>query len=543
MVKFKRAWKPVFATLVSLSLAVLAACGSSSTPGGSTAKSEGNASPPVAPTSQASSASSAGPKLEITASAFDRGEIAAEEGTYENNRWTRWINENSPTKVKWVPVVRNEFQKKMNTLIASGSAPDLIWEYDRNYIAQLANQGAIQPIDKYIEKYSTTYKKYLEEHPALKPLVTFDGKMYAVTSQRSTDSIVNHGMWIRQDWLDKLGLKMPTTIEELIEVAKKFRDEDPDGNGKADTVPIAFTGNANGIIRAFFFTHEDQWYLEDGQMKYGRLLDRYTDAIAFNKLLYDEKLIDREYITDKNFQHGLQLWVTGKAGIYMGTWNMDKEYLDLKKNVPDAQYAPLGSVATKYGTNGLYQESPADIFTAFNANMKEDEIEAAIKFLDWMLESGYMALKFGEENTHYTLVNGEIPKKTDEEKFSKEVRYARAYLMISGWKSNPEWYPIIAPSDPLAQENAKIKASALDVALKNTYRRDTAYGPTMPEVTQLVATFRPIALQIETQAIMGGSGKTPEAAMENMRKEWKRLGGENVEKLVQEWYEANKKNL
>lgn len=532
MVKFKRAWKPVLTASMSLSMAILAACGSSSQPENTPADSDGGSSPPAA-----------GAKMEITASAFDRGEVTAEEGNYEDNRWTRWINEQAPTKVKWVPVQRNDFQKKMNTLIASGSAPDLIWEYDRNYIAQLVNQGAIQPIDAYIEKYSTTYKKYLQEYPDLKSLVTFNGKMYAVTSQRNTDGIANHGMWIRQDWLDKLGLKAPKTIEELVEVAKKFRDEDPDGNGKADTVPIAFTGNSFGIMRAFFFTHENQWYVEGGQMKFGRLLDRYTDAIAFNKLLYDERLIDKEYITDANFQRGKQLWVTGKAGIYMGTWNNEAEFRDLKKNAPEAKMVPLASVASKYGTNGLYQESPADIFTAFNANMKEDEIKAAIKLLDWMLESGWMSLKFGEKGTHYELVNGEIPKTIDQDKVQKEVKYAKAYLMISGWKSKPEWYPLMAAEDEISQEYAKIKSVALEAALKNTYRRDTAYAPTMPEATQLIATFAPIAQQIEIQAIMGGSGKTPEAAMEAMRKEWKRLGGDNVEKLVQEWYEANKANL
>ncbi|SDD50279.1 putative aldouronate transport system substrate-binding protein [Paenibacillus sp. UNCCL117] len=530
----KQAWKPVLAA--AMSLTVLAACSPAAAPEGN-----GAASPQGGATSPGTAA--AGPKKEISISVFDRGEVPAEEGSYENNRWTKWVNENSPATVKWVPIPRNQAQQKISTLVASGSAPDLIWEYDRNYIAQLANQGAIQPIDSYIEKYSTTLKKYMAEHPELKAATTIDGKLYAVTSSRSLDGIANHAMWIRQDWLDKLGLKAPTTIEELIEVAKKFKDSDPDGNGKADTVPIVFNGNGIGILRALFSVHENQWFLEDGKLKYGRTLDRFKDSIAFQKSLFDQGLIDKEYITDTNFQRSRQLLTTGKAGIYLAAWNIENEYKDLKKNVPDAKLNPLEPVASQYGRNGLYQELPANILVTFNSQMKEDKIEAAVKFLDWMMETGDMKMKYGEENVHYKLVNGEIPQYIDADKYRKEVFYAREFAVVSDFGVKPEWFPTMAASDAISQEYAKLKTESLNVALKNKYRRDIAYSPDLPEVSQLIATFQPIATQIEVKAVTGGSANTPEAAMEEVRKEWKRLGGENVEKLAQEWYEKNKETM
>ncbi|MEK8126867.1 extracellular solute-binding protein [Paenibacillus filicis] len=497
---------------------------------------------PQEPSSQASAGSAAGPKKEISISIFDRGQVAAEEGSYESNRWTKWINENSPALVKWVPVPRNEAQTKLNTLVASGTAPDLIWEFDRNYIAQLANQGAIQPIDTYIEKYSTTYKNYLKEHPELKSYLTMEGKMYAVSSVRGMDAVANHAMWIRQDWLDKLGLKAPTTIEELLEVARKFRDGDPDGNGKADTVPIAFHGNSVAIIRALFFTSENQWYVEDGKLQFSRTMDRFGDSLAFQKQLFDEGLIDKEYITDKNFQRSRQFWTTGKSGIYMGSWNMENDYRDLMKNVPGAQMVPLEPVASKYGKNGLYQETPPSILTAFNSRMKEDKIEASIHFLDWVLEKGWKPLKLGEENTHYKLVN-EVPQTIDSDKFRKEVSYAGEYAVMNQYMPKPEWFPVMAASDDISQAYAKEKSKSLEVALKNKYRRDIAYSPSLPEVSQLIATFAPLAQQIEAKVITGGASMTAQAGMEEIRKEWKRLGGDNVEKLVNEWYQKNKEQL
>lgn len=530
--------KKMLTTLMAASLTVsaLTACSSESN-GGKTS------SPSAGGTSSAASGSegnASGPKVAISVSMFDRGAVAADEGSYENNRWTKWINENAPAAVKWVPVPRNEAQTKLNTLIASGSAPDLMWDFDRNYIAQLANNGAIQPIDEYIEKYSTSYKKYLNEHPELKSYLNVDGKMYAVASVRGPEAIANQGIWIRQDWLDKLNLKAPTTIEELIDVARKFRDEDPDGDNKKDTVPIVFNVSGNNIMRSLFQTHENQWYLNGDQLEFGRVNDRTKDYLAFQKQLFDEGLIDKEYITDKNFQRAAQFWTTGKAGIYLGSWNMENEFMDLKKNVPTAKMTALEPVASKYGKTGLYQETPANIYVTFNSQMKEDKIEAAIKYLDWMLDEGWKPLKFGVEGVHYKLVDG-IPQTIDAAKFKQEVAYASEYAVVNQYALQPEWFATMAASDALSQEYAKEKANSLSVAMKNEYRRDIAYNPSLPEVSELIATFAPIAVQIETKVVTGST--TPEAGMEEIRKEWNRLGGENVEKLVNEWYQANKDQL
>ncbi|MDF2814152.1 MAG: hypothetical protein K0Q81_352, partial [Paenibacillus sp.] len=193
---------------------------------------------------------------ELSISMFDRGRVPAEEGSYEQNRWTKWINDNSGIKVKWVPIPRSTAQQKLNTLFAANEAPDLIWEYDRNYIALLASQGALQPIDAYIEKYSTSYKKYLSEHPELKPYLTIDGKMYAVATKRGIDSIANQGMWIRKDWLDKLGLPMPKTDAELLSVAKAFVEKDPDGNGKNDTLGFAFNTQFKSYASAMYASRQ-----------------------------------------------------------------------------------------------------------------------------------------------------------------------------------------------------------------------------------------------------------------------------------------------
>lgn len=477
------------------------------------------------------------PPKELSISMFDRGRIPAEEGSYEQNRWTKWINDNSGIQVKWVPVPRSTAQQKLNTLFAANEAPDLIWEYDRNYIALLASQGALQPIDAYIEKYSTSYKNYLSEHPELKPYLTIDGTMYAIATKRGIDSIANQGMWIRKDWLDKLGLPMPQTDAELMSVAKAFVEKDPDGNGKNDTLGFAFNSQFKSYLSAMYASRQDTWYVENGQMQLGRLTSRYLDTLAMAKNMYDGGMVDKEYITDKSYQRERQLWITGKAGIYLGSWHMDAEYRDLKMNVPGAQPVPLEAVSTKYGKSGLLQEAPASMLIAFNKSMKNPK--TAVEFLDWMVDKGWYTLKFGAEGVHYKKTDTGI-QALDGEKNKKELEYAYEYPIVNQWNPQPEDLVKMAAGDPLSQEYAKLKALGLETAMKNKFRSDIPYAPSFPELSAFLAEFNPKADEIDNKVIMGGAEFTPEWGAAELQKEWKRLSGEIVWKQVQAWYEQNK---
>jgi putative aldouronate transport system substrate-binding protein len=505
---------------------------------GCSGKDEQAASSPAASATAGQASASADPydKLprNVSISTLDRGAVSSDQGTYENNRWVKWIGENSGINVKIIPVPRNQAQDKLNVLIASNQAPDLIWEFDRTYIGKLVSQGAIQPIDEYIEKYSTSYKKYLNNNPELKPFLTFNGKMYAVASKR--DTVANHGLWIRQDWLDKLGLKMPTTVEELVEVAKAFKDKDPDGNGKADTTPLVGSTTFD-VYSAMFAAFNNQWYLDNGKMVYGALTDRFGDAMALEKQMYELGLIDKEYMTDKNFQRAIQLWTTGKAGIYAGNWNLGTVMTDLLTNNPNASPVPLEPVTTKYGKFGLYQEAAPNMFVAFNKDMKNPK--AAVEYLDWMIDKGWKTLLYGEEGVHYKDVNG-VAQTIDADKLKKEVSYAGEYAVLRQNTLKPADLPIKAAPDALSQRIAKLNQISLETAMKNAFRRDIPYQPNFTEFNEIQTSMKPFLDELRAKVTMQGSQYTAAWGLEEVRKEWKRLGGDKVTELAQQWYESNK---
>ncbi|MCU6707834.1 extracellular solute-binding protein [Paenibacillus sp. J5C_2022] len=469
----------------------------------------------------------------VSISMFDRGRVSSDEGTYEDNRWVKWIREQSDIDVSIVPVPRNQSQDSLNVLFASGQAPDLVWEYDRSYIGKLVTQGVIQPIGDYIEKYSTSYKKYLEENPDLLPHLTFDGEIYAVATKRPIIAIANHGMWIRQDWLDELNLEQPTTVEAFIEVAKAFKEHYP------DSTPIV-GHTSNDIYAAMYGAMNFLWYLEDGKMQYGATVDRFSEVIGLEKQLYELGLVDREYLTDNDNQRSKQLWTTGKAGIYLGQWgngNVDIMTQDLLTNVPDAKPVPLEMVASPYGKYGAYQESSPNIFVAFNKDMKNPK--AAIEYLDWMVDEGWFPLVYGDEGVHYNLVDG-VPKRLDDDKFNKEVLYAGEYAVLRQQVVKPEDLLVMAADDELSQKIAKLNAEALKIALKNEFRRDIPYQPSFNEINEIRSTLDTFIRETRATAVTQGEKYDGEWALGEIRKEWERLGGAKAEELAQKWYEENK---
>ncbi|WP_214627200.1 extracellular solute-binding protein [Paenibacillus agaridevorans] len=469
----------------------------------------------------------------ISISTFDRGQVSSDEGTYEDNRWVKWIREQSGIDVSIVPVPRNQAQDALNVLFASGGAPDLVWEYDRAYIGKLVTQGVIQPIGEYIEKYSTSYKKYLEEHPELLPYLTFDGEIYAVSTERPLFAVANHGVWIRQDWLDELKLDQPTTVEELIAVAKAFKERYP------DSTPIV-GHTTSDIYSAIYGAMNFQWYLEDGKMQYGATLDRFADVIGLEKQLYELGLVDKEYLTDSNNQRASQLWTTGKAGIYLGQWGRGSNDImikDMLSNVPTANPVPLEMVASQYGKYGAYQEAPPNIFVAFNKDMKNPK--AAIEYLDWLIDGGWYPLVNGEEGVHYEKIN-DVPKQLDSDKFNKEVLYAGEYAVVRDQVTKAEDLLALAPDDEQSQRIAKLNMASLEIAMKNEFRRDIPYQPSFDKINEIRSTLDTFIRETRATAVTQGSKYTGQWALEEIRKEWERLGGKEADELAQKWYEENK---
>ncbi|MDF2650464.1 MAG: extracellular solute-binding protein [Paenibacillus sp.] len=482
---------------------------------------------------------------EITASIYDRGNIPAEEGTPIKNRWTEWLNQNGPANVKFISVPRNESEQKFNVLLASGGAPDIMFEYSAGFKNTLYSKKQLMPLDDIIEKYSTEYKNLLAKYPALKKLgMKDDGKLYGLGYVTSLDT--NVVLYVRNDWLKKLNLAVPKTTEEMYKVIKAFTEQDPDGNGKKDTFGIQLSSVGGQIIGAMFGYSE--WGVKDGN--YVHQFDRAAASNAFKKQLYNEGLVDKDFLTDTNGQKAQQDFVNGKLGMFGANGGANvlgyKVFESFKKNNPDGEIIAIPLPKTEFGQFSPPINPPLFITTVVNATAKDPE--AVIKYIDFLVkESTGKTLKYGIEGTHYKAGANGCPAPIQPIS-TTQVSWTADFRMLASPMSEGDCARYISQLDmnkPLDKEFAEI-IKASDQAYLSAdrpifYDIDQNSLPPLPENLLLSYTNGLKAVvDIWSKAVVGGASYPIEKALADVKSAWENAGGLQVDEFYKKWYTDNK---
>jgi len=320
--------------------------------------------------------------------------------TPENNQYSRYVkdNLNIDTKVTWQAATGTNYEQKVNLAISSNDLPDALVVKDTQLRA-MVKAGQLEDLTDAFNRYaSPAMKSYMEKTNGVSAeAVTFDGKMYAIPSiQVHSDGV--HQMWIRKDWLDKLGLEPPKTVEELENVAKAFVEQDPDGNGKNDTIGIAgqqnggrlyanfleSTNNTYGLDPIFgaYKAYPGYWLKDDaGNPVYGSILPETKEALAKLRDMYANGLIDKELGIRKSASEPV---VNGNAGIFFAPWWMGYGPLpDAIKNDPNANWQAYLLPLDADGQFNAHMGAPSTVFVVVRKGYEHPE--AVIKMLNLLI--------------------------------------------------------------------------------------------------------------------------------------------------------------
>ncbi|MBD2869007.1 extracellular solute-binding protein [Paenibacillus arenilitoris] len=234
---------------------------------------------------------------------------------YETNAFTQWYEELTNVKVEWEFATSQEGQEKLNLALSSGDLPDVIMGFNVSPAQQMVygQQGIFLALNELIEQYGVETKQLFEAYPEVKKASTApDGNIYSLsTIDRNPHTFTGQKMWIYTPWLEKLNLSMPTTTEEFENVLKAFKTMDPNGNGKADEIPMAGgIQNVNTAIDSFlmnaFLLHDKNTDLmmmsEDGKVDVNFNKPAYKEGLAYLNKLYAQGLIAPESFTQNNNQ-------------------------------------------------------------------------------------------------------------------------------------------------------------------------------------------------------------------------------------------------
>ncbi|MFC3803946.1 hypothetical protein [Cohnella sp. GCM10012308] len=579
-------------------LPALAACSNDS-------NNKASASPSPASTAASPSASASGttpeakelwnqkfdPGVTITTAIVDdgtsRGNAFKPGESMEDNANIRWMKDNMGINVKFDFIVTKpeDYDTKLRLLLSSGGKLPDAFAAGNDPLQSLIAADKLMPLEDAIEKYAhPEYKKLLEQYSYAMGEVKEDGHIYGLPAFFMGDE--GTVMWIRKDWLDSLGLQPPKTLDEFENVLKQFTENDPDKNGKNDTIGLAvplkegpwtWMGQTDAIVSALtdqmINTYDIRLFWNkgaDGKLSYG--------AVDPGAKLYLEKMRDwmsKGYLDKeagiKDPAKASELAAGGKAGMMFGPfWMGDWPLGDATKNDPKADFEPYPLPAGPNGLVGRAEKPLTQGFTVFRKDFehidawfayfnkifaKKLELEGD-PYFDPRWKNGY------HEGYDYVIQDGKVVKSNYEaagvpaDKWplkdggTMDIRFMMTNI-LGNFTSIPNSNATAVKkflADPNAEavtsmefdvkQMKKRQLDAAGVRINQTVNEGKNYftGPMTPTMKSKGELLKKLATESYLKIIYG---EKPIEYFDEFAQQWLNNGGQKITDEVNEWYAKN----
>lgn len=324
-----------------------------------------------------------GDEVDIRVMVWDRGN-AAPGTTTEDNTLTQWIKDQVKEKfninVTYVSVPRSGSDDTLNVMMTGGQAPDIVFTYDQALYYNYASSGALADLTDAYAKYGADIANYCAE---AQPIGEVDGKRFAVMKQRGTAN-ARHTAYIRQDWLDELGMEMPTTKAELGEYLYAVKEKGlgtpwgMSGRGDTEKMYLNFVGS--------YVPLEDERKAYIYNEAYMAMAPEAKEGLKQLNQWYNDGLITQEFPTDTSEDAFMAAVSNGEVGFVLddtthiwGPTEVLNNAVGHETFVPILPFElPDGSYRTPFEfRHAMYVMVPA---------VSSDKAEACMKYLNWMAD-------------------------------------------------------------------------------------------------------------------------------------------------------------
>lgn len=312
-------------------------------------------------------------------------------------------------------------EEKLSLLFASNNIPDMIFTNWDNFggTYKYAMDGQLIALDDLIMENSPDFLKVLKnDRSVLKNVLDVDKHIYMYPFIRSEMELrVFEGFQIRRDWLEKLNLETPRTVDEMYTVLKAFKEKDPNGNGKQDEIPIISDKSQPFIDQAMNWFGIGDFYQVNGEVKCGWLQPEYKEFLETMSKWYSEGLIDPDYLTcdrtqfrSKAVNEQAGVWY-GRAASVLGTLEAAMSSINPEFSIIGVPWLAKENGAAGYAMPPKYIDSVTNIGIAITSSCKYPDIAA--KWCNYAYgNDGHLLFNFGIEGESYTMEDG-IPTYTD----------------------------------------------------------------------------------------------------------------------------------
>lgn len=316
--------------------------------------------------------------------------------TYENNAYTRYIH--NLLNIQNINKFEAEgiyYDNIVSMAISDHDIPDIMIISDLTVLKNLVDSDAIEDLTTAYENCASERIKEIYDSYQGKALdaVTFDGKIMAIP-----DVNISYGpnlLWIRKDWLDKLELEVPESLEEMEYVIRQFIEKDPGGNGEGKTIGLLCDQDISGnydleyqmdIIYASFGAFPKKWILDrDGNVVYGSITKETRKALDYLSKLYKDGILDNQFLM-RNNENNHELIIEGKSGALFGPWwAPNNPLMEAYQKNPEANWVPCFIKTSEDGSCTTYSQKASDKYVVVRKGFEHPEI--AIKLISALFDS------------------------------------------------------------------------------------------------------------------------------------------------------------
>ncbi|MDF2936799.1 MAG: transporter substrate-binding protein [Paenibacillaceae bacterium] len=425
------------------------------------------------------------------------------------------------------------YMEQLRLKFASGDIPDvhMVWGVENS---ELVANGLALDLKPYIDAYGPNLRQFIPQ--SAWDAVTLDGKIVAIPQIAQGNAPAERLLFVRKDWLDKLGLEEPKTSGDFLDMLRAFRDGDPNGNGLSDEIPFSSREKMEWADNIFgmFGINPDSNVLYQGEIIPGFVHPNMREALGFMRTMYQEGLMDKDFLTNSR-----AVWDQKIKSDLVGVWNhvvfgvYDPWQKELNSLLPEKR-PNVEAISTPRGTGyeGSLGRVEKPVLRTFIVYKETKHPEAVVRMLDWLIsEEGQLFAELGVEGLSYTRQNGAIRYNARND---RDLRWRSAVFMLHGFRDQAQKALINN------EESYRKLLRSIEISRKEGISNPTSGMPPSDTMTKKPdLTYKGTFQEAAAQIILG---EKPSSSFDEFVIAWKLQGGEAAIREMTDWYNRNRAN-
>lgn len=422
--------------------------------------------------------------------------------------WVKVVEENTNTQIEMIAPANNDYEQKLNVLLAAGDYPDIIRPFRGwDTVPQFAQRGYLQPLTEYVmndPRFEATRDQNIEMFSA-------NDEVYGITG---VGNGVTKVIWFREDMVEKYGLNVKDAMstDEFVTELQKI--------DKSETVPFTFPKHIINFqlfynaFGAYGGIHPD----ENGVYVDGIQSDEMKATLLWLKDLYDQGLMDSEFITNEN--------AVMREKIFSGKAASSVDYISRYSNYSagaqsagtPTDFVPVYTLVGPEGHTGNLNETGSEPLVL---SVNNDKVEASLDIIHWLnfTPEGNQLATLGVEGIHYDILDGELTPKEDAVAAGYAVNPSELAMDLVDVNNLGFTFPGISA------ENLRKQFEFMKVAFSPEYMGKQVFIPVGMSQTydENSASYTANLYEMATKIVLGS--QDIDAAYEEYEQFWKSING------------------